>query len=86
MEKHKSTLIYDSTREQLCNNLAQLQRLQEEGIHVGNLPQEDWNRLVELIENRDEKRLDKLREELHDKIVMEEWTKDKNEQGTRLSR
>ena len=46
------------------NNLFEIQRLQEEGIHVGNLPEQTWDRVVELIENRDQKKLTKLRQEL----------------------
>ncbi len=63
MEK-RNTVIYEASREQLLNNLAQLQRLQEEGIHVGKLPEENWDKIVELIENRDEERLAELRHDL----------------------
>lgn len=63
----KETIIYESSRSALLNNLAQLQRLQEEGIKVGTLLEETWDRVVELTERRDEKKLTELRKEL--KIV-----------------
>lgn len=74
MEK-RNTIVYEASREQLLNNLAQLQRLQEEGVHVGNLPGETWDRIVELIENRDEERLAELR---HDLATEYERTNNRN--------
>ena len=63
MEK-RSNIIYDATRQHLMNNLEQLQRLQQEGIRVGSLPEKVWGQLEELIEREDAEKLDKLREEL----------------------
>lgn len=65
MEK-KHSVIYEATREQLMSNLEQVQRLQEEGIHVGNLPEKIWNDIVELIERKDVEKLGQLRKELAD--------------------
>ena len=64
MKEKKSTIIYDSTREQLLNNLEQVKRLQEEGIHVGKLPEKLWQDIVELIEKGDCEKLGQLRQEL----------------------
>ena len=63
MEK-RSNIIYDATRQHLMNNLEQLQRLQQEGIRVGSLPEKVWGQLEELIEREDAEKLDKLRERL----------------------
>lgn len=56
--------IYNATREHLCNSLSQLQRLQEEGVSVGSLPEEMWQRIVDLIELEDNEKLAEVREEL----------------------
>lgn len=60
----KQQIVYEASREYLLNNLAQLQRLQEEGVHIGTLPEKTWDDIVELIENRDEEELKKVRKEL----------------------
>ena len=58
------TLIYESSREHLMKNIAELQKLQEDGINVGALEEEIWENMVELIRMEDSEKLGKLREEL----------------------
>ena len=76
-------IIYDSQREQALNFYAALLTLDEEGKDVGELIEETWQKIKGYAEEDDEERLLRLREELkkvvHDKIVMEEWTKNQHE-------
>ena len=57
-------VIYDSVLDHLISQLAQYQRLQEEGINVGSMPEQTWNRILNVIEARDNVKLDNLRKEL----------------------
>lgn len=59
-------IIYDSTRESLFNSLFRLQRLQEEGVNVGNLADQTWEQVLDLVERSDEQKLTELRKELKD--------------------
>jgi len=43
--------IESNHRQRLVNNLFQLQRLQDEGVHVGRLPDDTWDKIVTLIED-----------------------------------
>ena len=58
-------IYHDQTREQLMQSLENLQRLQQEGVNVGSLPEEMWNRIVEFIEEDDKEELENLRNELN---------------------
>jgi hypothetical protein len=59
-----SEIIYDSTRSELENFLFKLERLEEQGISVGQMPDAVFKRLIEIIDRDDERKLGKLREEL----------------------
>ena len=63
MEKY-----YDCTRQDLMQHLEQLQRLQGEGVCVGTLCEETWERIVELIEKDDARALKRIREELQEEV------------------
>jgi hypothetical protein len=55
---------HDCSRKMLMQHLEQLQRLQDEGVCVGSLCEETWERIVELIENDDARALKEIRQEL----------------------
>jgi hypothetical protein len=55
---------HDCSRKMLMQHLEQLQRLQDEGVCVGFLCEETWERIVELIENDDARALKEIRQEL----------------------
>jgi hypothetical protein len=63
---------HDATREQLMQNLEQLQRLQAEGVNVGSLPEEVWQEIVECIEANDDECLERVRKELREEIDKKE--------------
>ena len=69
--------IYDSQREQALNFYTTFLALDEEGKNVGELIEETWQRLLSYAEEDKEEKLAKLRKELHDKIVKEEWQKNR---------
>jgi hypothetical protein len=56
--------IYNSKREQLINSLFSLQRLEEEGKDMENLPQEAWDEIVHQIEEEDARKLAQVRDKL----------------------
>ena len=58
--------IYDSSRNELESLLFQMERLQEQGFNLGKLPDQTFRRLIELIDNQDQRRLAELRLELLD--------------------
>jgi len=60
MEKDKGQITVDN----LIQRISMLQRLQEEGIHVGTLPDKLWQEVVDLIEGGDCEKLGQLRQEL----------------------
>ena len=55
------------TKSELENHWFRIQRLKEQGFNMAHLPDEVFQRLVELVDEEDEKRLEKLREELQGK-------------------
>ena len=58
-------IIYDA-KECLINQLAQLQRLKDEGLCVDSVCEEMWGKIKELIENDDKERLAGCRKKLRE--------------------
>ena len=54
------------TRSELENYLFRLQRMQENGFDMANLPDEAFERLKELVEQEDAEKLSKLRLDLQE--------------------
>jgi len=52
------------TRSELENFLFQLERMKEQGFNLGQLPDEAFEKLIELIDREDERKLNKVREDL----------------------
>jgi len=61
---NKEGLIYESSREHMLKSLAELKKLQDDGISFGTLEEEVWEDIVELIKSEDEEKLEELRKEL----------------------
>lgn len=59
-------VIYDSRRSELENFLFKLDVLQHQGISVGQMPDVVFNRLVELIERQDKKKLEVVERKLQE--------------------
>ena len=75
--ERKHTVIYDSAKESLINRWSQIQALRDEGINVGSLEDDVYRGLELLEEIEDARKLEQLRKELHDKIIKEEWQKNR---------
>ena len=73
----KNEIIYKSAKEALINRWSQIQALKDEGINVGSLEDDAYRDLELLGEIEDARKLEQLRKELHDKIVKEEWQKNR---------
>ena len=73
----KNTIIYNSAKESLINRWSQIQALKDEGINVGSLEDDAYRGLELLEEIEDARKLEQLRKELHDKIIKEEWQKNR---------
>ena len=73
----KNEIIYKSAKEALINRWSQIQVLKDEGINVGSLEDDAYRDLELLGEIEDARKLEQLRKELHDKIVKEEWQKNR---------
>ena len=59
--------VYNSDKRGIAKQLetiAILRGLQEQGMKVGTLEKETWDRVVDLVNKRDGEQLEKLREEL----------------------
>ena len=64
MERKKG-IIYESTRNELISSLSRNQLLeQRQGIDLSSIDKENWEDLIDLIENEDEIKLGELRQEL----------------------
>jgi len=62
--ERKYGILFESSRDGLMNQLYQIQRLQDEGIPLQSLADQTLDRLKELIENNDDRKLGALRDEL----------------------
>ncbi len=54
------------TRSELENFWFKLQRLEEQGFNMANLPNEVFERLIELVDEEDAKKLAKVRQDLQE--------------------
>ena len=61
-------MIEHETRSELENFLFQLERMMEQGFNLGQLPDEAFKKLIELIDEEDARRLAEAREELGEMI------------------
>jgi len=73
----KNEIIYKSAKEALVNRWSQIQVLKDEGINVSSLEDDAYRDLELLGEIEDAGKLEQLRKELHDKIIKEEWQKNR---------
>ena len=73
----KNEIIYKSAKEALINRWSQIQVLKDEGINVSSLEDDAYRDLELLGEIEDAGKLEQLRKELHDKIIKEEWQKNR---------
>ena len=60
------------TRSELENFLFQLERMREQGFDLGQLPNEAFEKLIELIDREDERKLNRLRQELQSDFLPNE--------------
>jgi len=60
------------TRSELENFLFQLERMKEQGFDLGQLPDEAFEKLIELIDREDERKLNRLRQELQSDFLPNE--------------
>ena len=58
-------IIYDSRRSELENFLFKLTILEEQGVSVGQMPDAVFNRLKEVIENDDRRKLEVVERKLY---------------------
>lgn len=61
-------ILYESGKEELRNFLFQLQQLEREGISLGDLPNEVWEKYTESVEANDKEKLTNVRKQLSDLI------------------
>jgi len=59
-------MVERKTRSELENNWLRIDRLKEQGYNLGNLPDEVFQRLIELVDAEDAERLERLREDLQE--------------------
>lgn len=63
-KERNSGIIYESSRDGLMNQLYQIKRLQDEGKPLQSLAEQTFDRIKDLIETQDDRKLEALRDEL----------------------
>ena len=59
-------MLEKETRSELENHWLRIQRLKEQGYDFENIPDEIFQRLIELVDEEDAKRLAKVRQDLQE--------------------